>query len=90
MNTNANTLLQESARGHPGMCVVSNSCMYPWLFKRCDCGLVEEDDIDDKTINITINHKGGGGGGEERYGSVEGEKTGGRGGDRHCGSSRRS
>ena len=69
---------------------MNNNCMYPWLFEHWDCGLVEDDDIDDKTINITINHKGGGGGGEERYGSVEGERTGGRGGDRHRGSLRRS
>jgi len=39
--------------------------MYPCLFERWDCGRVEDDDRDDKTLaekNITINHKGGGGG----------------------------
>ncbi len=70
-NTNINTLLQASACGHLGTCVVGNSPMYPWLFKHRNCGLVGDDNVDNKTIavrsdnnkNITINHKGGGGGG---------------------------
>ncbi len=64
--------------------------MYPWLFERWDCGRVEDDDIDDKEKNITINHKGGGGG--ERRDTAASKVRGRAGGadDRHRGSSRRS
>ena len=65
--------------------------MYPWLFERWDCGRVEDDDIDDKTggktLQSTTREEGGG---DERYGSVKGERMGGRGSDRHRGSPRRS
>jgi hypothetical protein len=72
--------------------------MYPWLFERWDCGRVEDDNIDDETIAVRSNGEKAlqsatreeGGGGEERYGRVEGEMMGGRGGDHHHGSLRRS
>ena len=71
--------------------------MFPWLFERWDCSWVEDNDIEDKTIAVRSNGKKTlqsttreEGGGEERYGSVEGERTGRRGSDHHHGSSRRS
>jgi len=64
--------------------------MYPWLFERWDCSRVEDDDIDDKTKKTLQSTTREEGGGEERYGSVEGERTGRRGGDCHHSSSRRS
>ena len=77
MNTNANTLLQASARGHLGTCVVSNSRMYPWLFEHWDCGRVEDDNIDDETIAVRSN-------GGKTLQSTMREEGGGRGEIRQC------
>jgi len=71
--------------------------MYPWLFERWDCGRVEDNDEDNETSAVRMIGKkhynqprGRRGGGEERYGSAEGVRMGGRGSDHHRGSSRRS
>ncbi len=39
-----------------GMSVVSNSHMYPWLFKCWDCSWEGDNDTDNETIAVGINN----------------------------------